>query len=73
MNDFAAFALFYDFATLDSISNLYGHQIDQRNDKVKSIRTGGRLVSTSLFSGQNLRPEEEPSGVKSATAIRYPD
>ena len=48
---FAIFARFYLFVALDSISNLFGHQMDtkqdtrpfKRNDKSKSTRFGVRI------------------------------
>ena len=59
---FAIFAFFYPFAALDSISGLFGHQVDtkldtktdQRNDMNESIRTNRILVSTCPLTGEEV-------------------
>jgi hypothetical protein len=52
---FAIFARFYLFVALDSISDLFGHQTIQRNDKIKSTRFGVRgPVLTKTKSESNL-------------------
>jgi hypothetical protein len=78
---FAAFAIFYHFAAVDSILGLGGHHVDtknhQHNDKIKSTRRDrfGVHVSRSLskgfvlisFSGKPLR-----QSCKTASKISCP-
>jgi hypothetical protein len=67
---FAIFACFYRFAAMDSISGLFGHQVDTKLD-TKTITATTKLVyQTNWFFGvlAALSPQENHSHER-----RFPD